>query len=80
MFGPVLESRFSIKIHFFYKNGSQMGLKLDLKSNLCAERTPYFHPWVDKGAQVVPKGAQMVARVTKSYTNGIKMLPKVFKI
>ena len=54
--------------------------KLDLKSNLCAGRTSYFHSWVDKVAQVVPKGTQMVARVAKSCQNGAKMLPKAFKM
>ena len=54
--------------------------KLDLKLDLCAGRTPQFHSWVDKVAQVVPKGAQMVARVAKSCQNGAKILPKVFKL
>ena len=65
---------------FLRKNGSQMESKLDLKLDSCAGQTNYFHSWVDKVAQVVPKGAQMVARVTKSCQNGAKMLPKVFKI
>ena len=60
---------------FFTKNGSQTEPKLDLKSNLCARRTSHFHSWVDNVAQVVPKGAQMVARVAKSCQNGAKMLP-----
>ena len=62
------------------KNGSQMGPKLNFKLEMCAGRTPQFHPWVDK----VPKWCQMapkvVARVAKSCQNGSKRLPKVFKI
>ena len=43
--------------------------KLEPKLDLCAVRTPYFHPWVDKVAQVVPNGAQ-------SGFKGTQRLPK----
>ena len=35
----------------------------------CGGRTPYFHPWVDKVAQVVPNR-------TQSASKGAKMKPK----
>ena len=43
--------------------------KLEPKLELCAARTTYFHPWVDKVAQVVPNGAQ-------SGSKGIQRVPK----
>ena len=35
----------------------------------CAGRTPYFHPWVNMVAQVVPNGAQ-------SGSKGVQRMPK----
>ena len=43
--------------------------KLEPKLDLCAGRTTYFPPWVDKVAQVVPNGAQ-------SASKGAQRLPK----
>ena len=52
--------------------------KLEPKLDLCAVRTPYFHPWVDKVAQVVPNGAQSgpkgAQRPSKWSQNGIHLI------
>ena len=37
--------------------------KSEPKLDLCARQTTYFHPWVDKVAQVVPNGAQSGPKV-----------------
>ena len=42
-----------------------MEAKLEPKLALCAGRTTYFHPWVDKVAQVVPNGAQSGSKGAK---------------
>ena len=57
-----------------------MEAKLEPKLALCAVQTPYFHPWVDKVAKVVPNGAQSgskgAQRLPKWSQNGTKMEPK----
>ena len=49
----------------------------------CAARTPHFHPWVDKVAQVVTNGAQSGSRgaqsTPKRHLNGVKVGHKVSK-
>ena len=82
--GLVLGSHFSEKIyHFGWKNDSQMDPKLQLKLDLGPVRTPYFHPWVDKVAQVVTNGAQSGSRGAQSTPkrdlNGVKVGHKVSK-
>ena len=46
-----------------------MDTKLEPKLATWVAGTPYFHPWVDKVAQVVPNGAQ-------SGSKGAQRLPK----
>ena len=46
-----------------------MDTKLEPKLAMWVEGTSYFHPWVDKVAQVVPKVAQ-------SGSKGVQKLPK----
>ena len=46
-----------------------MDTKLEHKLATWVTATPYFHPWVDKVAQVVPNGAQ-------SGSKGAQRLPK----
>ena len=46
-----------------------MDTKLEPKLAMWVAGTPYFHPWVDKVAQVVPNGAQSGAK-------GAPRLPK----
>ena len=48
---------------------AQMQPKLQPQLGLCVARTSYFHPWVDKVAQVVPNDAQ-------SASKGAPKLPK----
>ena len=48
---------------------AQMQPKLQPQLGLCAARTSYFHPWVDKVAQVVPND-------TQSASKGVQKLPK----
>ena len=61
-----------------------MDTKLEPKLAMWVEGTSYFHPWVDKVAQVVPNGAQSgskgAQRLPKWNQKGAKMLPKVFKM
>ena len=60
-----------------------MDLKLQPKLDLLPARTPYFHPWVDKVAQVVTNGAQSGSRgaqsTPKRHLNGVKVGHKVSK-
>ena len=82
--GLVLGSHFSEKIyHFGWKNDSQMDPKLQPKLDLWPVRTPNFHPWVDKVAQVVTNGAQSGSRgaqsTPKRHLNGVKVGHKVSK-
>jgi len=51
--------------------------KSEPKLDLCEIQTTYFHPWVDKVAQLVPKELH---RVPKGYQNGAKMLSQVFEM
>ena len=61
--------------------------KLEPKLDLCAVRTPYFHPWVDKVAQVVPndaqsasKGAQRLSKWSQNAAPGVQHVgPKLFQ-
>ena len=65
----------------------QMEPKLEPKLDLCAVRTPYFHPWVDKVAQVVPndaqstsKGAQRLSKWSQNAAPGVQHVgPKLFQ-
>ena len=60
-----------------------MEARLEPKLARCAGRTPYFHPWVDKVAQVVTNGAQSGSRgaqsTPKRHLNGVKVGHKVSK-
>ena len=60
---------FKDTIQFWLKNCSKREPQLEPKLARRAVRTPYFHPWVDKVAQVVPNGAQ-------SGSKGAQRLPK----
>ena len=77
-------SHFYEKIyHFGWKHDSQMDPKLQPKLDLWPGRTPNFHPWVDKVAQVVTNGAQSGSRgaqsTPKRHLNGVKVGHKVSK-
>ena len=51
------------------KNASKGTPNWTPKLAWCAGRTPYFHPWVNMVAQVVPNGAQ-------SGSKGVQRVPK----
>ena len=51
------------------KNASKGTPNWTPKLAWCARRTPYFHPWVNMVAQVVPNGAQ-------SGSKGVQRVPK----
>ena len=46
------------KIFDFRETVAYMDTKLEPKLAMWVEGATYFHPWVDKVAQVVPNGAQ----------------------
>ena len=56
-------------IQFWYKSCSKRNPKLEPRSDLGGNWTPYFHPWVNMVAQVVPNGAQ-------SGSKGVQRVPK----
>ena len=56
-------------IEFGLKNTQKGTPNWTPKLAWCAGRTPYFHPWVNMVAQVVPNGAQ-------SGSKGVQRVPK----
>ena len=60
-----------------------MEARLEPKLAMWVHRTTYFHPWVDKVAQVVPNGAQSgskgAQRLPKWSQHGSKIRPKAFR-
>ena len=63
------EASFQRNYSIWIETCSKRYPKLEPKLAWCAVRTPYFQPWVNMVAQVVPNGAQ-------SGSKGAQRLPK----